>query len=128
MSLEQQLEKLNAGLNEFIAILTAEIKAKQPGATTPPPAPAKTAAKVAPAPAPKAAEKYKEVERHIKEAQESEEITDDEMRKVVGELLKKRGRDTALSLLQSLGASKATEVAPENRARFIADATSMLAS
>lgn len=116
MSIEQQLDDINTNLREIATLLRCQIPADQ---KTEKPAAPKAAAKPA---APKAeAPKPAAPEAPV-------DISNEAMSKVVLDLLQKRGKETAVKLLASFGATKATGVAEEDRTKFLADAKTLMAA
>jgi len=121
MSIEQQLDEINANLRAIAALLRNPPAAGTPAPAQPEPekaaAPAKTTAKPAAAkvaaPQPAAA---------------PEEIDNDRMSDVTVQLLTKCGRDATVKLLASFGAAKATQVAPADRPKYVAEAQALIAA
>ena len=113
MPIEQQLDDINTNLRAIVALLTPADK--QPAEK---PAAPKAAAKPA---APKA-----EAPKPVEEAPVG--ISNEAMSKIVLDLLQKRGKDTAVKLLASFGAAKATAVAEADRPKFLADAKTLMAA
>lgn len=126
MSLEQQIEKLNAGLNELVAILTAEAKRRIPTEGSFRVVSGQAAASVGKlADQPKTATSKKAAS--AAETEEVEAIADEVVSKLTRDLLQKRGREKAIELLASFGAKKATDLAATDRPKFVADAKTLLA-
>jgi hypothetical protein len=116
MSIEQQLDDINTNLREIVALLAG----KQPEKATEKVAAPKAAAKPAP---PKA-----EAPKPAAAPEAPVDISNETMSKVVLDLLQKRGKDTAVKLLASFGAAKATAVPEADRPKFLADAKTLMAA
>ena len=112
MSIEQQLDDINTNLRAIAALLAG----KQPEKVAAPKAAAKPAAPKTEAPKPAAA------------PEAPVDISNEAMSKIVLDLLQKRGKDTAVKLLASFGAAKATAVAEADRPKFLADAKTLMAA
>lgn len=112
MSLEEAVNANTAAILKLIDVMQGQ-EPKAPPAKQPKPAAPKAAPKPAPA---------------HESAMPVAEFTEADVKAAVLELIQKRGRDAAVKLLASLGATKATEVEPADRAKFIADAKTLLAA
>ena len=110
MSIEQQLDDINTNLRAIVALLAG----KQPEKVAAPKAAAKPAAPKAETPKPT--------------AEAPVDISNETMSKVVLDLLQKRGKDTAVRLLASFGAAKATAVPEADRPKFLAYAKTLMAA
>lgn len=113
MSLEEAVNANTAAILKLIDVMQGQEPKAPPAKLAPPKATPKAAPK--PAPAQDA-------------AASTAEFTEADVKAAVLELIQKRGRDAAVKLLASLGAMKATEVKPADRAKFIADAKTLLAA
>ena len=118
MSLEAQLEKLTASVDALTAAVIAN------GAP---------AVSSGPAKAPAVEIRRPPIDRPPKSEAAKAEAPDalptpEEVKEAVVRLIQKRGRDVAVELLASVGATKATDIKEEFRAQFVADAKTMIAA
>lgn len=114
MSLEEAVNANTAAILKLIDVMQGQEPKAPPAKQLAPP---KATPKAAPKPAP----------AH-ESAMPVAEFTEADVKAAVLELIQKRGRDAAVKLLASIGATKATEVEPADRAKFIADAKTLLAA
>jgi len=115
MSLEEAVNANTAAILKLIDAMQGQ-EPKAPPAKQPAPPKAAPKARVSPEAMAKVA------------TAPTDEFTEADVKAAVLELIQKRGRDAAVKMLASLGATKATEVEPADRAKFIADAKTLLAA
>lgn len=132
MSLEQQIERVATGLEALNRILSSEMAGCNRALLAPLLSDEREASIQAPAKIPKPETSVKAVGKVVtapapeKAAEPSEEITNETLSKVTRDLLQRHGRDTVIGLLASIGATKASEIAQEYRAQYLADTQEML--
>lgn len=113
MSLESQIEKLTASVDALTAAVIAN------GAP---------AVSNGPAKAPAGEIRRPAIGRPPKSETPDALPTPEEVKEAVVRLIQKRGRDAAVELLASVGATKATDIKEEFRAQFVADAKTMISA
>lgn len=115
MSLEAQLAELNKNVVALTAALLASLPAQAPTAAAPvkapPAAPAPT-----PTPAAKATPTVAPTAPSLEQAQ-----------KLILEIVAKKGRETAITLLDEFKVKKASELKPNQVAAFVEEANAKLA-
>lgn len=120
MSLEEAINANTAAVLQLVEALKGQQPAK---AETPKPAPKAAPAKALTEPKASAAKPATPPK-----AAEAPEISEDDVKRVTTELLAAKGYKATADLLASVGAAKATQVKPEDRAKYYADAKSLMAA